>query len=193
MRRSSWPSCCWRIFSIAIRAGSFSRPTISSHKRRWPARSSGKTDSTPSGNALAAAALVRLGKLTGRVEYLEAAHRTLQAAAGLMERYPAAAAEMLCALGLELGPTPELVILGDPDSADARDVVADLRRRFIPDKVVALRPGSQAIAGSALDPLFAGKTALDPPPTVFLCERFACQAPVTGCEAALGLWRKLAP
>jgi hypothetical protein len=147
--------------------------------------------STPSGNALAAAALVRLGKLTGRAEYLEAAHGTLQAAAGLMERYPAAAAEMLCALGLELGPTPELVILGDPDSTDTRDVVADLRRRFVPDKVVALRPSPQAIAGSTLDPLFAGKTALDPPPTVFLCERFACQAPMTGREAALSLWRKL--
>ena len=55
--------------------------------------------STPSGNALAAAVLLRLGKLTGRAEYLEAAAGTLQAAAGLMERYPAAAAEMSCAVG----------------------------------------------------------------------------------------------
>ena len=94
--------------------------------------------STPGGNALAATALVQLGKLTGRTEYLEAAHKTLEAAGGLMQRYPAAAAQMLCALGLELGPTPELVMLGDAESGEVRDVVAALRRRFIPDKVVAV-------------------------------------------------------
>src|SRR5262249_6285889 len=51
--------------------------------------------STPSGNAMAATALLRLGKFTGRRDYTEAAVATLQAAGGLMERFPSAAGQIL--------------------------------------------------------------------------------------------------
>ncbi|HEY2759273.1 MAG TPA: thioredoxin domain-containing protein, partial [Pirellulales bacterium] len=56
--------------------------------------------SVPSGNALAATALVRLGKLTGRTQYLEAAEKTFRMAAGLLERAPTAAGQMLLALDM---------------------------------------------------------------------------------------------
>ncbi len=42
--------------------------------------------SAPSGNALAATVLVRLGKLTGRMEYLQAAEKTFRMASMLLER-----------------------------------------------------------------------------------------------------------
>jgi uncharacterized protein YyaL (SSP411 family) len=147
--------------------------------------------STPSGNAMAATALLRLGKLTGRRDYTDAAVGTLQAAAGLMERFPSAAGQMLAALDFHLGPTPEIVILGgdDPDTAAA---LAELRHRFIPNKIVASRRSSEeSRASSALSPLFAGKTPQQPPPTVFVCENFACQAPVNGKLAAIEAWQRL--
>src|SRR4029077_4902394 len=88
--------------------------------------------STPSGNAMAATALLRLGKLTGRRDYTDAAVGTLQAAAGLMERFPSAAGQMLAALDFHLGPTPEIVILGGEDSPTP-PVLAGLRHRFRPN------------------------------------------------------------
>jgi uncharacterized protein YyaL (SSP411 family) len=147
--------------------------------------------STPSGNAMAATALLRLGKLTGRRDYTDAALGTLQAAAGLMERFPSAAGQMLAALDFHLGPTPEIAILGnnDPDTAD---VLADLQHRFIPNKIVASRRSpEESRASSALSPLFAGKTPQQPPPTVFICENFTCQAPVNGKQAAIEAWQRL--
>jgi len=152
---------------------------------------------TPSGNSLAATVLLRLGKVTGRVDYSEAAVATMRAAAGLMERFPTAASQMLLALDFHLGPTPEIVILGDPADADTQAVVADLRHRFVPNRVVAMR--SPAVAQStaekrpsALDPIFAGKTATVFP-TAFICENFTCAAPAAGKEAVLEAFRHLRP
>ena len=128
---------------------------------------------TPSGNSLAAMALLRLGKLTGRTEYLESAIATLRAAAKLMDRFPTAASQMLLALDLYLGPTPEIAIVGNPADADTRTILADLRHRFVPNKVVAMRSPQSKAKTSALDPLFDGKTATVLP-TVFICQNFTC-------------------
>ncbi len=148
--------------------------------------------STPSGNAMAAMALLRLGKLTGRGDYLDAAVRTLQAAAGLMERFPSAAGQMLAALDFHLGPTPEIVVVCRFDDADALTVLSALCRRYIPNKVVAgrLADGS-AHWSAALEPLFAGKEAAAEP-TIYVCENFACQTPIVGKSAALEAFAKLA-
>lgn len=140
--------------------------------------------SVPSGNALAATVLVRLGKLTGRQEYLDAAEKTFRMAGGLLERAPSAAGQMLIALDMFLGPTQEMVLLGDPDSADTVAVLANLRGRFLPNKVVAMRrpdkAATQLSQSTALDPLFAGKQVSGKATTLFVCENFACQAPVSG-------------
>ena len=64
-------------------------------------------ESMPSGNGVAASALYRLGHITGQLEYLDAAEKTLRAGFEPMRRYPAAHGALLCALqeqqrGLEL-------------------------------------------------------------------------------------------
>jgi uncharacterized protein YyaL (SSP411 family) len=147
--------------------------------------------STPSGNAMAATVLLRLAKLAGRGDYLDAAVRTLQAAAGLMERFPSAAGQMLGALDFHLGPTPEIVI-ASPKTDDAQAVTSALQRRYIPNKVVAVRSAGKSTNRSpALEPLFAGKHAAGEP-TLYLCKDFACQAPVIGEAAALEAIAKLA-
>jgi uncharacterized protein len=143
--------------------------------------------SVPSGNALAATVLVRLGKLTGRSEYLESAEKTFRAAIALLDRAPTAAGQMLLALDMYLGPTPEIVLIGDSTNRDTASVLDQLRRKFIPNKVIALRPAT-AVSGhrsAALDSLLAGKSSRDVQPTVFVCRNFSCQAPVNGVEAAI--------
>ena len=157
--------------------------TADDHEELVARQKDWQDSATPSGNALAATALLRLGKLTGRADYTAAAVGTLKAATGLMERFPSAAGQMLAALDFHLGPTPEIVILGsdhtasDSDSdSDTAAALADLRHRFIPNKVVA------------------GRTSLTPSkpsPTVFICENFTCQAPLTGRPAAIEAWERL--
>lgn len=150
--------------------------------------------SVPSGNGMAATALVRLGKLTGRGDYISAAEGILRSNAILMEQSPTAAGQMLLALDTYLGPTPEIVILGNIDQAVTAETLADLRRRYLPRKVVACRGTSQTAErkSPALAALFEGRSPQPPGPTVFVCENFACQAPVSGKNAALAVWSTLA-
>ena len=104
-------------------------------------------NATPSGNALAATALVQLSKLTGRSDLLAAAEGTFRAASAVMLRGSTAAAQMLLALDMYLGPTPEIVIVADPAQPATRQMLADLAHRYWPNKIVALRaPGTAARA-----------------------------------------------
>jgi uncharacterized protein YyaL (SSP411 family) len=100
---------------------------------------------------------------------------------------------MLMALDAYLGPTPEIAILGSGNRAETREVLADLNRRFLPNKVVAVRAdGRSTGAGSpALCGIFEGKAPFAPGPTVFVCEDFACQSPVSGKEAAVAKFAAL--
>ncbi len=92
---------------------------------------------------------------------------------------------MLLALEMYLGPTPEIVLLGNLANADTVAVVDKLRQNFIPNKVVALRLPSAPGQSKSLDPIFAGKSASPNEPTLFVCENFSCQAPAAGRQSAL--------
>ncbi len=157
--------------------------------------------SIPSGGGLATMALLRLGSLCGRDDYLRAAESALGASTTLMEKAPAGAGQMLLALDTSLGPTPQIVILGSDDRAATSEVLADLHRRYLPNKVVAFRGGTSSDEGrsdsdagrsEALSAIFEGKTPVPPGPTVYVCRDFACRAPVLGKEAALAAFASLA-
>ncbi len=150
-------------------------------------------NAVPSGNSMAALVLVRLGRLTGRADLLDAAGRTLRAASGVIQQAPRAAGQALLALDQYLGPGHEVVVLGSPDNADTAAVLAALRQAFVPRALVACRCASgRGHRSAALDPLFAGKELRTAEPGLFICEQFACQSPEFGREAALAAIASLA-
>src|SRR3954452_6690852 len=98
------------------------------------------TDSSiPSGNSLAATVLLRLGRLLGRGDYLDAAERTLAAGHSIMERAPMAAGQMLLALDRYLGLANELALVGDMSHDNMRNAIAAIHRRYLPRSVIAVR------------------------------------------------------
>jgi uncharacterized protein len=152
------------------------------------ARNKELTDSsTPSGNALAATVLLRLGRLLGRGEYLDAAERAMAAALPIMERAPTAAGQMLIALDRHLGPAHELVLVGDMARDEMKQAVAVVQRRYLPRTVIAVRDSASTDeTGSRsrhLDEIFAGKESPEGRPVLYVCQNFACQAPAVGLEA----------
>jgi uncharacterized protein YyaL (SSP411 family) len=138
-------------------------------------------NATPSGNAMAVTALLRLAKLTGRADLRDKAERTLRLFRGLMEASPMAAAQMLIAYDFDLGPVKEFAVVGDPAADQTRQVLRMIRSGFRPHKVLALT--SPADAGAdAVVPLLAGKTAAGGV-TTYICENFTCAAPLVGAAA----------
>ena len=149
--------------------------------------------SVPSSNAMAATVLLRLGALCGRADYLTAANETVDGAARVMKQSPSAVGQMLVALDMQWGPLSEIVVIGDPADADTAEVLADLRGRWIPNRVVACRAQADVADGSVeLDPIFLGRQTTDAAPVVYVCQRFVCGAPAHGKDAAKRLWESLA-
>lgn len=156
------------------------------------ARTQDWTDSSiPSGNAMAATCLWRLGTLCGRERYLSAAANVLQQGAPLIEQAPLAVGQLLLAADLACGPVRQILVVGDARRDPTAGAIQALRQRFLPHAIVACRHPADGSRGTALDAAFAGKTALAEP-TVYVCQDATCQAPVAGSEAVLQLWDRLA-
>ncbi len=122
----------------------------------------------PSGNTMLAYVLLRLGRIYGDESLEERAASVLRLIAGPMTRAPSAFGWGLVALDLHLSPRREIAIVGPADSPVARAALA----RWEPHSVVAFGPDDDV-------PLLAGKDFVHGRPAVYLCERFACRAPVT--------------
>jgi uncharacterized protein YyaL (SSP411 family) len=161
--------------------------TASDHEQLI-ARNKELTDSSiPSGNSLAANAFLRLGRLLGRGDYLDAAEQVLAAGVPIMQRAPMAAGQMLLALDLYMGPANELVLVGDMARDDTKQAIAAIHRRHLPRSVFAARDtratdptGSQS---RHLNEIFEGKESADGQPVLYVCEDFACGAPAIGLVA----------
>jgi uncharacterized protein len=123
---------------------------------------------TPSGNSMLAFALLRLARIWGDDELERRAAGVLRLVRDVIPRAPSAFGWALCALDLYLAPPRELAIIGSPEDAVAQRALA----QYDPNAVVAFGPDDEI-------PLLAGKTRVDGKPALYVCERFACQAPVT--------------
>jgi uncharacterized protein len=128
---------------------------------------------TPSGNAMLATVLLRLARLYGDDELERKAVGVLRLAHSLLARAPAAVGQLLCALDFHLAPAREIAVIGE--SAELRAAVL---AGFEPNTVFAFASGPDDPAAAAI-PLLQGKDLVDGRPAVYVCERFACQAPVT--------------
>ena len=138
--------------------------------------------STPSGNATAAAALLRLAALTGRAEFREKAEATLRAYRGLMAENPAAAGMMLLALDFHHGPEEEVAVVGPAGEPETARALRAIRGRFAPDRVVAFHD-PECGPPAAIIPLLADRPVRDGRVTVYVCRNYACDAPLIGAEA----------
>jgi uncharacterized protein len=140
-------------------------------------------NATPSGNAMAATALLRLAALTGRDDLQDAGRRALGSARFVMEQVPMAAGQSLVALDFLLAPAREFAVVAGADPAEFRAALRSISARFLPHKVVAPSPASPSPDLARVVPLLADRPSRDGRTTVYICERFACQEPVVGLEA----------
>jgi uncharacterized protein len=147
-------------------------------------------NATPSGTSAAVLTLLRLGALRGEPRYTRTATRVLEGMAELMSRVPAAFGHLLCGLDFHLAVPREVAFAGSDDDPGADALVRIAARAYLPNTVRALRRSAAAEADEERIPLLRGRTPRDGRAAAYVCERYACQAPVTEPEelaAQLGL------
>jgi len=133
-------------------------------------------NATPSGNSVAADVLLKLARLFGDEKYERFAVTTLRLSTAQMKRYPQGFGRTLSALEFYLGPTKEIVSVGERNN----DLERVLRDRYLPDAL--LIPAADPTKDSSQLPLLENRETIDGKPTVYVCENFVCQRPVTSVE-----------
>jgi uncharacterized protein YyaL (SSP411 family) len=152
--------------------------TSADHEQLVTRRKDPEDHPIPSGNSSAAYGLLRLAALTGEHEYERQAVGVLRLFAEMAPRHPNAFAHLLQALDFHLATVREVALVG----SDVGPLERVVRGEFRPHVV---------LAGGEPDgvPLLEGRETVDGRATAYVCERFACKAPVTEpgeLEALLG-------
>jgi uncharacterized protein len=135
---------------------------------------------TPSGNSLLAHALIRLARIYAEPELEQRAASAIRLAVDGMRRAPHGFGQMLSALDLHLSAPREVAVVGPAADPATRALADAVRDGFHPTVVYAFGDGEDP-AGI---PLLEGRRAVDGAAAAYICERFACRAPLTDPAAA---------
>jgi hypothetical protein len=125
----------------------------------------------PSGNSVAALALLKLGAITERKDFTEAAERTLRLFADRLQNFPQAMPFMLHALGFSLWEPKRVVIAGNSDSKELHELLRAAHLVYQPDKIVLGNTGAVEEFAHSL-PVKNGAV-------VYLCTGNSCQPPTS--------------
>jgi uncharacterized protein YyaL (SSP411 family) len=126
----------------------------------------------PSGSSAAAFGLLRLALLSGEAKYERHALGVLRLLFPLAMRQPFAFGHLLRATDFYLAPVREVAIVGPGADSLLRVVRSEYRPHLV-------------LAGGGPDgdvPLLEGRETVDGQAAAYVCEHFACKAPVTTPE-----------
>jgi uncharacterized protein len=132
-------------------------------------------NATPSGNAMACAALLKLAAFTDRGDFRDLGEAGLGLIAESAPRYPLAYARWLSAANFALADGRQVAVLYPGTPGTASSFLDVIRREYRPNDVVAMSVYPPPQGGPALlieRPLQDGQV------TVYVCEHFVCKQPV---------------
>jgi uncharacterized protein YyaL (SSP411 family) len=98
----------------------------------------------PSANSVALFNLLFLSRLTGNPQWEDRARAQIRAFAGTVKSQPTAFTYFLCALDFALRPGEEIVITGESQAENTREMLAALNLNFTPNKVAIVKTPQNA-------------------------------------------------
>jgi len=139
---------------------------------------------TPSGASMAVHVLLRLAILLNQPDLREKAKITFSLYGHTMKTAPSGSAQMLCGVDFLIDAPKEIAIVGNPLSEQTQEILRNIHRRFVPNKVIALlNPNTEEKQEiEELIPLLAGKASIDGKTTIYVCQNYACQLPTTDID-----------
>jgi len=125
----------------------------------------------PSGNSVATMALLKLGAITGRADFGEAARKTLLLFGTRLRQVPQAVPNLLSALDFSMQEPRRAVVAGGPEVQHARELLRAVHSVYQPEKIVL---GNRGAVEEFARTLPAKDGAL-----LYVCTGNACQAPTS--------------
>jgi len=124
----------------------------------------------PSGNSVAILSLLKLGSITERKDFTQAAEKSLRVFAERLEKLPQAVPYMLLGLDYSLEESKRVVLAGETTTTEGRNLLKAAYSVYQPGKVVLGTTGP-------VDSFARTLTAKEGKATAYLCTGTACQPP----------------
>ena len=133
-------------------------------------------NATPSGNALACEALLKLAAFTGNGDYRDLAQQSLWIMGEYALKYPTAFGRWLSAADFALGNGKQVAVVGDTRAETFGLLIQAIRAEYRPGVVVAASPYPPEKDAPAL---LRDRPLVNDQPSAYVCEGFVCRQPVT--------------
>jgi uncharacterized protein len=137
-------------------------------------------DSAPSAYAYAVEGLIRLAMLVGRESYTQKARNALTVMGDKLQQSPAAYHALLSAKEFLNALPTEIILTGDREATEFKELQAEAFRDYRPNKIVVWRENAES---EEMFPLAVGKHSEGGKPAVYLCQTGTCHPPVQSAKA----------
>lgn len=139
----------------------------------------------PSANSVALSNLATLFRLTGDPQWDDWAQAQIRAFAGTVKSQPQAFTYFLCALDFALRPGQEVIITGDPQAMDTRQLLDALNLNFAPNKVAIVKSDQNAEQLARFAGYTDGLQLIEGKATAHVCRNGSCTDTTTDMQIML--------
>jgi uncharacterized protein YyaL (SSP411 family) len=136
----------------------------------------------PSANSVSLFNLLILSRMTGDPKWDDRARAQTRAFAGTVKSQPSAFTYFLCALDFALHPGQDIVITGEPQATDTRQLLTALNLNFTPNKVAMVKSDQNAGRLAKFAGYTDGLQVVEGRATAHVCRNGACTGATTDTQ-----------
>ena len=137
----------------------------------------------PSGNSIALSNLLRLERMTANKELGSKAKLVIQAFSGTLKEVPSGYTQFMASLYFSLSATTEIIIVGDPQAEDTREMLSIIGSTFSPIAITLVKDSTaDNKILSELAPYTTNYTSLNGKATAYVCRNYSCESPTSDPE-----------
>ncbi|MFC1826554.1 thioredoxin domain-containing protein, partial [Thermodesulfobacteriota bacterium] len=134
----------------------------------------------PSGNSIALSNLLRLERMTANKNLSSKSQLAIQAFSGALKEVPSGYTQFMASLYFSLSASTEIVIVGDPQAKDTREMLSIIGSTFSPTTITLVKDStSDNNILSELAPYTASYTSKNGKATAYVCRNYSCESPTT--------------
>jgi uncharacterized protein YyaL (SSP411 family) len=137
----------------------------------------------PSGNSVAVHNLLRLARLSGETSFEDYAAKQMKAFSHEVKSQPLGYTFMLAGLMFALGPTFNVVLVGDPTDKNMVEIIGGLRKNYLPNLTVIIWTPEKAKSA----PTGVVYEKIEGKATAYVCRDQTCMPPTNNIEKMLEL------
>ncbi|NIP30803.1 MAG: DUF255 domain-containing protein [Candidatus Dadabacteria bacterium] len=138
----------------------------------------------PSANSVALLNILRIARITSNNDLEEKAADLIRAFSSTIASSPVSYSMFMNSFDFVIGPSWEIVIVGDKNSNDTIDMINSLRSKYIPNKVVLLKDNDSI---SNVAPFTKAQKQLNGKATAYVCLNYQCKLPTNDSDQMLKL------